>query len=52
MIALLIAVVFPAFSYNNGRQTTQINGADAGVIGRRDMSPIDVCMRWSQQGRC
>jgi hypothetical protein len=52
LIALLIAVVFPAFSYNNGRQTTQINGADAGVIGRRDMSPVDVCTRWSQQGRC
>ena len=51
MIALLIAVVFPAFSYNNGRQTVQINGADAGVIARRDTSPVNVCTRWSHQGQ-
>ncbi|KAL8370111.1 hypothetical protein RB595_000471 [Gaeumannomyces hyphopodioides] len=32
MIAMLIAVVLPAFSYNNGRRKVEISGADAGVI--------------------
>ncbi|EJT68665.1 hypothetical protein GGTG_13759 [Gaeumannomyces tritici R3-111a-1] len=39
MIAMLIAVVLPAFSYNNGRQKVGVSGADAGVVnsprGRR-----------------
>lgn len=32
MIAMLIAVVLPAFSYNNGRQKVEVSGADAGVV--------------------
>ncbi|KAK1992882.1 hypothetical protein LX36DRAFT_554781, partial [Colletotrichum falcatum] len=48
MIALLIAVILPAFSYNNGHQKIG-SGADAGVIRPRDTTPTDVCMRWAQQ---
>ncbi|KAM0807233.1 hypothetical protein AB5N19_07572 [Seiridium cardinale] len=57
MIALLIAIVLPAISYNNGRKKVDISGADAGVIKRapeviledRADSPTDVCLRWAQQ---
>ncbi|KAI1776474.1 hypothetical protein F4818DRAFT_350633 [Hypoxylon cercidicola] len=57
MIALLIAIVIPAISYNNGRKTVEISGADAGVIRptrsaiieHRDNSPTDVCTRWAGQ---
>ncbi|KAI6499779.1 hypothetical protein MCOR11_003120 [Pyricularia oryzae] len=35
MIAMLIAVVLPAFSYNSGRRTVDIAGADAGVVQGR-----------------
>ncbi|KAI0484960.1 hypothetical protein GGR56DRAFT_616305 [Xylariaceae sp. FL0804] len=57
MIALLIAVVLPAISYNNGRQKVEVSGADAGVIRRdrsvvledRADSPTDVCLRWGAQ---
>ncbi|WYZ42607.1 hypothetical protein EsH8_VI_000306 [Colletotrichum jinshuiense] len=48
MIAMLIAVILPAFSYNNGRQKVG-SGADAGVIHIRQTTPIDVCLRFSQQ---
>ncbi|KAI1470934.1 uncharacterized protein F4812DRAFT_283032 [Daldinia caldariorum] len=57
MIALLIAIVLPTISYNNGRKKVEISGADAGVIrptptvllkGRED-SPTDVCTRWAGQ---
>lgn len=57
MIALLIAIVLPTISYNNGRQKVEISGADAGVIRptrmaiieNRDNSPTDVCTRWAGQ---
>ncbi|CAJ2513152.1 Uu.00g012710.m01.CDS01 [Anthostomella pinea] len=57
MIALLIAVVLPALSYNNGRGKVEIRGADAGVIQKppgivlenRADSSTDVCKRWAGQ---
>ncbi|KAI0172231.1 hypothetical protein GGR52DRAFT_580844 [Hypoxylon sp. FL1284] len=57
MIALLIAIVLPTISYNNGRQKVEISGADAGlirpirsgIIEDRDDSPTDVCTRWAAQ---
>ncbi|KAI0111696.1 hypothetical protein F4814DRAFT_423318 [Daldinia grandis] len=50
MIALLIAVVLPTISYNNGRKKVEISGADAGVILKsREDSPTDVCTRWAGQ---
>jgi hypothetical protein len=51
LIALLIAIVFPGFSYNNGRTKIEISGADAGLIVPRDTSPVDVCKRWAHQGK-
>ncbi|KAK7430832.1 hypothetical protein QQZ08_002621 [Neonectria magnoliae] len=49
MLAILIAVVLPAFSWHNGHSTVEINGADAGVIVKRAKSPTDVCARWALQ---
>ncbi|KAM5356117.1 hypothetical protein ACJ41O_002763 [Fusarium nematophilum] len=49
MIALLIAVVLPAFSWRNGHSLANINGASAGVIKPRGDSPTDVCVRWAFQ---
>ncbi|KAI1335029.1 hypothetical protein F5Y15DRAFT_428518 [Xylariaceae sp. FL0016] len=57
LIALLIAVVLPTISYNNGRRKVEISGADAGVIRQpvsvildsRANSPTDVCQRWAGQ---
>ncbi|KAI0152093.1 hypothetical protein F4776DRAFT_12650 [Hypoxylon sp. NC0597] len=57
MIALLIAIVLPTISYNNGRQKVDISGADAGmirpapsvVLEGRDNSPTNVCTRWAGQ---
>ncbi|KAI1133800.1 hypothetical protein F5Y10DRAFT_284031 [Nemania abortiva] len=58
LIALLIAVMLPAISYNNGRRIVEMNGADAGVIREpivrpvledRANSPTDVCKRWAGQ---
>ncbi|KAI1482360.1 hypothetical protein F4774DRAFT_406968 [Daldinia eschscholtzii] len=57
MIALLIAIVLPTISYNNGRKKVEISGADAGVIRptpsvllkSRENSPTDVCTRWAGQ---
>ncbi|KAI8684036.1 hypothetical protein NCS57_00069000 [Fusarium keratoplasticum] len=49
MIALLIAIVLPAFSWRNGHSVTDLNGANAGAITRRDKSPTDVCARWGLQ---
>lgn len=59
-VALLIAVVIPAFSYYNGQEQVSLNGADAGVIratpkgpgpvlDTRAPSPTQWCKRWSQQ---
>ncbi|KAI0141493.1 kelch domain-containing protein [Pestalotiopsis sp. NC0098] len=56
-IALLIAVILPTISYNNGRQKIESSGVDAGVIRNapsvvledRADSPVDVCLRWAQQ---
>jgi hypothetical protein len=58
-IALLIAVVLPAISFNSGRKKVEISGADAGVIKKapgiilndRATSPVDVCLRWAHQCR-
>ncbi|KAI1276776.1 hypothetical protein F5Y07DRAFT_129300 [Xylaria sp. FL0933] len=58
MIVVLIAVILPAISYNNGRKKVKMNGADAGVIREpivtsvledRANSPTDVCKRWAGQ---
>ncbi|KPM45506.1 hypothetical protein AK830_g1110 [Neonectria ditissima] len=49
MLAVLIAVVLPAFSWHNGRSTVEINGADAGVVMKRARSPTDACARWALQ---
>jgi hypothetical protein len=49
MIAMLIALVLPTFSYYNGRSRVEISGADAGVIAKRQNSPTDVCRRWAHQ---
>ncbi|KAF7550449.1 hypothetical protein G7Z17_g5689 [Cylindrodendrum hubeiense] len=46
LLAMLIAVVFPAFGWHNGRE---IGGADAGVVTRREQSPTDICTRWAFQ---
>ncbi|RYO99053.1 hypothetical protein DL766_002311 [Monosporascus sp. MC13-8B] len=55
-VVLLIAVVLPYSSYNNGRQTAKISGADAAVIttsenvlAARQNSPTDACTRWAGQ---
>ncbi|CAP65408.1 uncharacterized protein PODANS_6_9110 [Podospora anserina S mat+] len=60
-IALLIAVVIPAFSYYKGaEEVAPLAGADAGVIYYRDMkpgpiletradSPTKACKRWAHQ---
>ncbi|KAK3987573.1 hypothetical protein QBC44DRAFT_117838 [Cladorrhinum sp. PSN332] len=61
MIALLIAVVLPAFSYYSGDEKGALGGvAEAGVIYRRTQdagpvlepradSPTKVCKRWAHQ---
>ncbi|KAK7755468.1 hypothetical protein SLS62_002397 [Diatrype stigma] len=58
VIALLIAVVLPSFSYSNGRQTVPVGGAEAALIRTRTPgnthlprqdSPTDVCARWAGQ---
>ncbi|KAI0117679.1 hypothetical protein GGR51DRAFT_262715 [Nemania sp. FL0031] len=57
-IALIIGVLLPALSYNNGRHIVEVNGADAGVIRKprfgpvledRASSPTNVCKRWAGQ---
>ncbi|KAI1155210.1 hypothetical protein F4825DRAFT_459910 [Nemania diffusa] len=58
LIALIIAVLLPAISYNNGCRIVKVNGAEAGVIREpivgsvlqdRANSPTDVCKRWAGQ---
>jgi hypothetical protein len=49
MLALLIAVVFPAFTLHTHRSKMDINGADAGPLMRREASPTDICTRWAHQ---
>lgn len=57
LIGLLVAVVLPAFSYNNGNGKVEISGAAAvpvhadyqPVIGVRADSPTQICTRWSHQ---
>ncbi|KAJ4272167.1 hypothetical protein NW762_000878 [Fusarium torreyae] len=49
MIALLIAIVLPAFSWRSGHASSDINGAHAGVIQKRATSPTEVCARWGLQ---
>jgi hypothetical protein len=49
MIAMLIAVIIPTFSYYNGQSRVAISGADAGAIRKRADSPTDVCIRWAHQ---
>ncbi|KAJ8119904.1 hypothetical protein O1611_g10505 [Lasiodiplodia mahajangana] len=60
LIALMIAVLLPAISYNNGRHIVEVNGADAGVIPKpmfgpvledRANSPTSVCKRWAGQSK-
>ena len=49
LIAMLIAVVLPTFSWCKGRSMVGFSGADAGVIVKRENSPTDVCTRWAHQ---
>ncbi|CZR35073.1 uncharacterized protein FPRO_00805 [Fusarium proliferatum ET1] len=49
MLALLIAIILPAFSWRNGHSFSDINGANAGVIQKREISPTKVCTRWGLQ---
>ncbi|CAM1507116.1 Fc.00g067570.m01.CDS01 [Cosmosporella sp. VM-42] len=49
LIAMLIAVVIPAFSWRKGQSVVDVNGADAGVIKKRADSPTDACIRWAHQ---
>lgn len=49
LIALLIAIVFPACTFHNSRSKMDVSGADAGVLVRRETSPIEVCTRWAHQ---
>lgn len=59
MIVLLITIVLPTISFNNGRKKVEISGADAGVIrsvpniilDNRDTSPTTVCTRWAGQSK-
>ncbi|KAF7560354.1 hypothetical protein G7046_g3794 [Stylonectria norvegica] len=48
LLALLIAVVIPAFNCRSGRSNLDLNGVDAGLV-RRENSPTDVCTRWAHQ---
>lgn len=57
MIVLLIAIVLPTISFNNGRKKIEISGADAAVtrppptiiLEDRQNSPTSVCTRWAGQ---
>lgn len=50
LIALLIAIIFPAFTLHvSSRSKMDISGADAGVIRPRETSPVDICTRWAHQ---
>lgn len=49
MLAMLIAVVLPAFSWRSGDTTVELNGAGAGAVTRREDSPTNVCTRWALQ---
>lgn len=49
MIAVIIAILVPCFNYHGGRSNVDINGADAGVIRKRETSPTEVCLRWAHQ---
>jgi hypothetical protein len=49
MLALLIAVVFPALTNHSGRSNMDISGADAGILIPRETSPVDICTRWAHQ---
>ncbi|ORY62475.1 uncharacterized protein BCR38DRAFT_458970 [Pseudomassariella vexata] len=57
IMALIIAIIIPTLSYNNGHQKVEMSGVDASLIwttpgiileGRAD-SPTDVCTRWAHQ---
>ncbi|KAM0279431.1 hypothetical protein ACHAQH_004591 [Verticillium albo-atrum] len=50
VIALLIAVVIPAFNYHSGQKQVDV-GVEAGVIQMRRTSPTEVCTRWAHQGK-
>lgn len=49
LLAMLIAVVLPTFSWCKGRQVVGMSGADAGTIRKRADSPTEVCTRWAAQ---
>ncbi|KAI0889339.1 uncharacterized protein GGS22DRAFT_153670 [Annulohypoxylon maeteangense] len=57
MIVLLIAIVLPTISFNNGRQKVEVSGADARVtrparsivLEDRQNSPPSICTRWAGQ---
>ena len=49
MIAMLIALVIPAFNYRSQHSGGDMGGAEAGVLVKRETSPIKVCRRWAHQ---
>ncbi|KAK6718180.1 hypothetical protein SNK05_001340 [Fusarium graminearum] len=49
MLTVLIAVILPAFCWRNGQSFSDVNGASAGVIKKRETSPTEVCARWGLQ---
>ena len=50
MIAMLIALVVPAFNYCSRQSAVDMSGAEAGpLLRKRETSPTDVCRRWAHQ---
>ena len=49
LIAMLIAVVVPAFNYHSQQSRADMSGAEAGVLVKRETSPTKVCRRWAHQ---
>lgn len=49
MIALLIALFIPAFSFSSSRYGADMSGAAGGPIIKREKSPTKICRRWAHQ---
>lgn len=49
MLAMLVAVVLPAFSWRSGESNVELSGAGAGAVMKRGDSPTSVCSRWALQ---
>ena len=48
VIAMLIAVIVPAFTYRSRSSSAPAIGAEAGLV-RREKSPTNICKRWAHQ---